>query len=104
MTSATASAEIAQNIHKEEGVMNVQVEGILEPISETSLCGEDLAYSPEFDRIKEARREDDPSVEYGEWQTELKQADWPTVVKDCTQLLATRSKDLRLAAWLNEGL
>ncbi|TCS39471.1 type VI secretion system protein ImpA [Paucimonas lemoignei] len=82
----------------------MQFEGILEPISESSLCGEDLAYSPEFDRIKEARREDDPSIEYGEWQAELKQADWPAVVKDCTQLLATRSKDLRLAAWLTEGL
>lgn len=84
--------------------MNMQFEGILEPISDTSLCGEDLAYSPEFDRIKEARREDDPSIEYGEWQTELKQADWPAVVKDCTQLLATRSKDLRLSAWLTEGM
>lgn len=84
--------------------MNVQFEGMLEPISDISLCGEDLAYSPEFDSIKEARREDDPSIEYGEWQTELKQADWPAVVKDCTQLLATRSKDLRLAAWLTEGL
>lgn len=84
--------------------MNVQLEGLLEPVSETSLCGEDLAYSPEFDRIKEARREDDPSIEYGEWQTELKQADWPAVVRDCTQLLASRSKDLRLSAWLTEGL
>jgi type VI secretion system protein ImpA len=84
--------------------MSAQFDGILEPISETSLCGEDLGYSQEFDRIKEARREDDPSIEYGEWQTELKQADWPNVVKDCTQLLATRSKDLRLAAWLTEGL
>lgn len=84
--------------------MNVQFEAILEPIAETSLCGEDLAYSPEFDRIKEARREDDASIEYGEWQSELKQADWPAVVKDCSQLLASRSKDLRLAAWLTEGL
>jgi len=79
--------------------MNMQIEAILEPISATSLCGEDLAYSPEFDRIKEARREDDASIEYGEWQTELKQADWPAVVRDCSQLLGSRSKDLRLAAW-----
>lgn len=84
--------------------MNMQIEAILEPISATSLCGEDLAYSPEFDRIKEARREDDASIEYGEWQTELKQADWPAVVRDCAQLLGSRSKDLRLAAWLTEGL
>ncbi len=85
-------------------MMIVELEKMLEPVSEASLCGEDLAYSPEFDRIKEARREDDATIEYGEWQTELKQADWPAVVKDCTQLLASRSKDLRLAAWLTEGL
>lgn len=84
--------------------MDAQLDPILQPVSDRSLCGEDLAYSPEFDRIKEARREDDASIEYGEWQAELKQADWPAVVKDCTHLLATRSKDLRLAAWLTEGL
>lgn len=84
--------------------MNLQMEAMLDPISDSALCGEDLAYSPEFDRIKEARREDDASIEYGEWQSELKQADWPAVVKDCTDLLACRSKDLRLAAWLTEGL
>jgi type VI secretion system protein ImpA len=33
----------------------------------------------------------------------LKQADWPTVVACCTELLQTRSKDLRLAAWLAEA-
>ena len=54
--------------------MNPKFEGMFEPISESLMCGEDLSYSPEFDRIKEARREDDPTIEYGEWQTDLKQA------------------------------
>ncbi len=84
--------------------MNQQWEGMLEPVSASSLCGEDLAYSPEFDKIMEYRREDDASIEYGEWQSDLKQADWQAVVRDCALLLRTRSKDLRLAVWLTEGL
>jgi type VI secretion system protein ImpA len=84
--------------------MNPKFEGMFEPISEASMCGEDLSYSPEFDKIKEARREDDPTIEYGEWQTDLKQADWPSVVEACADLLTKRSKDLRLSAWLTEGL
>jgi type VI secretion system protein ImpA len=77
---------------------------ILAPCSPEAPCGENLSFSPEFDRIQEARREDDPSIDYGEWQAELKQADWQTVVTCCTELLASRSKDMRLSAWLAEGL
>lgn len=84
--------------------MNSRFNNILEPISQDLPCGEDLSFSPEFDRIQEARREDDPTVDYGEWQAALKQADWNAVVECCTDLLQKRSKDLRLSAWLTEGL
>ncbi len=84
--------------------MNASVDGLLEPISDYLSCGDDLSFSAEFDRIHEARREEDPTIDYGEWQTTLKQADWPAVVACCRDLLRTRSKDLRLAAWLTEGL
>jgi type VI secretion system protein ImpA len=84
--------------------MDSRLEGILEPVSEEAPCGEDMSFSPEFDHIQEARREDDPTVDYGEWQATLKQADWPKVIKSCTELLQKRSKDLRLSAWLTEGL
>lgn len=80
------------------------INGILVPISDEQPCGDDLSFSPEFDRIQDARREDDPTVDYGEWQAALKQADWPKVIACCTDLLRTRSKDLRLSAWLAEGL
>jgi type VI secretion system protein ImpA len=83
--------------------MDARVNDVLAPISDEQPCGEDLSFSPEFDRIMDARREDDPTVDYGEWQVALKQADWPTVVACCTELLQTRSKDLRLAAWLAEA-
>lgn len=80
------------------------VPDLLMPISDASVCGEDLSFSPEFDRIQEARREDDPDADYGEWATELKQADWAQVAATCTALLQTRAKDLRLAGWLAEAL
>ncbi|MFC7516954.1 type VI secretion system protein TssA [Herbaspirillum sp. GCM10030257] len=81
-----------------------QLEAILGPISIAHPCGEDLSFSPDFDRIHEARREDDPTVDYGEWTINLKQADWHAVIDICTKLLIERSKDLRVAAWLCEGL
>lgn len=84
--------------------MDSRLEGMLEPIYGDDECGEDLSFSAEFDRIQEARREDDPTVDYGEWQTALKQADWPDVVSCCVELLGSRSKDLRLASWLTESL
>jgi type VI secretion system protein ImpA len=86
--------------------MNIeqQLEAIFGPISTTYPCGEDLSFSPDFDRIHEARREDDPTVDYGEWTINLKQADWNAVIDICAKLLIGRSKDLRVAAWLCEGL
>lgn len=84
--------------------MDARLKNILEPVSVDRPCGEDLSFSAEFDRILEARREDDPTVDYGEWQTTLKQADWKAVLESSRELLENRSKDLRLAAWLTEGL
>jgi len=84
--------------------MDTKLARFLEPVSAEAPCGGDLSFSAEFDRIQEARREDDPTVDYGEWQTTLKQADWKEVVATCTVLLQHRSKDLRLTAWLTEGL
>lgn len=84
--------------------MDIRFDGILMPISEESSCGDDLSFSPEFDLIQEARREDDATIDYGEWQSALKQADWPVVADRCADLLRRRSKDLRLCGWLTEGL
>ena len=78
-------------------------DALLAPISDTSPCGDDLSFSAEFDAIQELRRADDPSLDQGEWVTALKSADWPGVQAQCEQLIAFRSKDLRLAAWLTEA-
>jgi type VI secretion system protein ImpA len=76
---------------------------LLQPISEAQPCGEDISFSTDLDAIAHARRFDDPSLDQGEWVTELKEADWGFVVERCAALLASRSKDLRLAVWLAEA-
>lgn len=68
-----------------------------------SAAGEDLSFSIEFDRIQEARRSDDPTLDQGEWQTDIKYADWSSVARQCGDLLQTRTKDLRLAGWMTEA-
>lgn len=78
-------------------------EALLAPISDQSPTGEDLSFSPEFDKIIEKRRADDPTLDQGAWQTDIKYADWQGVLRDCTDLLQTRTKDLRLAGWLAEA-
>lgn len=78
-------------------------EQLLTPISADQPSGTDLAFSPELDAITLARKFDDPSLDQGEWVTDLKEADWDFVVKKCASLLETKSKDLRLAVWLTEA-
>ncbi len=70
----------------------------------TSIAGENpsganLRYDPVIDAIKEARRED-LDIAQGEWKTSLKTADYAQVIKLAGDVLARRSKDLQIAAWL----
>ncbi len=81
----------------------MNIDELLSPISDSTPCGEDLSFSAEFDTINELRREDDPTLDQGEWVTTLKTADWGAVEARCTELLSKRSKDLRLAMWLTEA-
>lgn len=76
---------------------------LLEPISEESPAGEDLAFSVEVDAINHARKFDDPSLDQGEWVVALKEADWEFAYERCVKLLDSKTKDLRLAAWLTEA-
>ena len=78
-------------------------ENILTPIPGDNPGGVNLRYDPISEKIKEARREDD-ELPTGEWQTERKVADHKTVVKLATEAIATKSKDLQIAAWLTESL
>lgn len=81
----------------------MELETLLAPVPGDVPCGEDLSFSPDFDAIQEARRADDPSLDQGEWITDLKSADWPFVAQACERLLSESSKDLRLAVWWCEA-
>jgi type VI secretion system protein ImpA len=78
-------------------------EQLLHPISADQPAGADLSFSSELDAITRARTFDDPSLDQGQWITEIKEADWDFVIKRCTTLLEKQSKDLRLAVWLAEA-
>jgi type VI secretion system protein ImpA len=76
---------------------------LLNPLPGDQPCGADLRYDPLYDKIKEARREDDDAPQ-GEWERPRKVADWPQVIKLATEALDKRSKDLQVAVWLTEAL
>ena len=78
-------------------------EDILNPIAGDNPSGPDLRRSELYEKIKEARREDD-DLNQGAWQYERKVADHSAVIKLAQEGIATQSKDLQLAAWLSESL
>jgi type VI secretion system protein ImpA len=83
--------------------MSLPDDDLLKPIEGASPCGVNLRYDPVYDEIKEARREED-DVPQGEWQHARKTADYKQVMKIASAVLATKSKDLQIAAWLTEAL
>jgi type VI secretion system protein ImpA len=76
---------------------------LLQPIPGDNPSGAEMRYDPVYDKIKEARREDE-DIPQGEWTTTLKTADWPQVIKLTKDTLAKKTKDLQLGAWLTEAL
>ncbi len=84
--------------------MKVEIDlvSILTPVGGDNPAGEDLRYVL-FDEIAEARRADD-AYDRGDWQRDIKSADWETVISLCSDALVNRTKDLQIAAWLTEGL
>ena len=57
-----------------------------------------------YDTLKKLRWEEDPE-EFGEtWKRKFDVANWPEVIDRCLTALTDRSKDLKLAVWLTEGL
>jgi type VI secretion system protein ImpA len=76
---------------------------LLNPIRPDQPSGDDLSFSRDVDAIADARRFDEPGIEQGEWEVDLKEADWHQVIALATKLLEQQSKDLRLAVWLTEA-
>ncbi|NOT07637.1 MAG: type VI secretion system protein TssA [Gemmatimonadales bacterium] len=77
--------------------------GLLRPISPENPGGVELRHEGTYERIREARRADDPTLPQGEWQRPLKRADWGAVERIAMEALRSRSKDLQVAAWLVES-
>src|SRR5690349_992553 len=76
---------------------------LFDPITAEQPAGADLRWTPEWDRIKEARRADD-GLESGSWtKKDSKVADWPLVKELATTMLRNRTKDLQIAMWLTEA-
>src|SRR5277367_5566875 len=78
-------------------------EGLLNPIPGDNPSGNTLRYDPVYDKIREARREEDV-LPQGDWSREVKKADFPLVIKLATEALSTKTKDLQIAAWLTEAI
>jgi type VI secretion system protein ImpA len=81
----------------------IDVEALLVPISGDNPAGENLQYSGLHDEIREARRAED-ALAQGDWQRELKAADWDLTLELAEKALRTQTKDLQVAAWLAEAL
>ena len=81
----------------------MDIDPILAPIPGDNPSGENLRYTSIYDKIQEARRADD-LLDQGDWQHEVKTADWNAVFTLAKDALITRTKDLQIAAWLMEAL
>jgi type VI secretion system protein ImpA len=81
----------------------IDIDAILAPIPGDNPAGEDLRYSPTYDEIKEARREDD-QLDRGDWARDIKTSDWDKVITISVEALTQKTKDLQIAAWLCEAL
>jgi type VI secretion system protein ImpA len=79
----------------------VEIEPLLAPISADQPTGESLLYDPVYDELKTAVR--------GGARSQLEESeaappDWKGVLGLASNVLARRSKDLQVAAWLTEAL
>ncbi len=81
----------------------VDLDALLSPIAGDNPSGENLRYSGLYDEISDARRADD-NMDLGDWQTELKVADFGRVIDLAVPALSTRTKDLQIGVWLSEAL
>ena len=81
----------------------IDLEAMLQPISEENPSGENLRYSGLYDEISESRRADE-NLEQGEWKVELKVADFRQVVNLAVPAITKQTKDLQIAVWLSEAL
>jgi len=83
--------------------IKIDIHSLLAPIPGSNPAGESLRYQGTYDRIAEARRQDDARLSQGIYKSTLKRAEWTTVESICIDALTTRTKDLQIAGWLLEA-
>lgn len=77
---------------------------LLAAVPGAEAVGVPAAQDESYRRIRHEREEEDASLPLGSWERELKRANWVAASELAARSLATRSKDLQLAAWLFEAL
>lgn len=81
----------------------IDLEALLKPISEDNPVGEPMQYSGLYDEIRQARRADD-NLNQGDWQSEVKLANYRQVIELAVPALTSQTKDLQISVWLGEAL
>jgi type VI secretion system protein ImpA len=81
----------------------IDFKALLAAIPGEKPAGESLRYAGIYDAIQDARREED-ALPMGEWQRDVKTADWTAVIDLASQAIGGQSKDLQIAVWLAEAL
>lgn len=81
----------------------IDVFAIMQPIPGENPAGESMRYDGLYDEMIEARRADEDLAQ-GDWQTDLKVADYRKVIELAVPALTTKTKDLQVAAYLSESL
>ncbi|MDG3005776.1 type VI secretion system protein TssA [Paludisphaera mucosa] len=81
----------------------LDVDELVEPISESDAVGEYLRWEDEYADLEEARRADEDAGADGVWSRDKKTSDWRAILSLGSRLLRERSKDLQIAAWVAEA-
>lgn len=81
----------------------VEIEHLIEPISDDAPAGTDQSATPQYLQIIDAMREDDPTIAREQWE-QPRTADWAKVQQLCEELLETKTKDLQVAIWYCQAL
>ncbi len=77
---------------------SIDVDSLLQPVSEENPCGEDLEYDPTFQEMERASQ-GKPEQQMGDTIVPAEDPDWSDLGRLATEILG-RSKDLRAAAFL----
>ncbi|WP_161602302.1 type VI secretion system protein TssA [Tautonia marina] len=82
----------------------LDIDSLLNPISDDRPAGDDLRWEDEFARLESARESDEDAASRDIYERERKLADFDAVIAMGTELLRERTKDLRIAAFIVDAL